>query len=287
VVGEDIEFEVRQPAERLVVNADVLQLEQVLLNLCANARQAIPAAGRIVIEMRSTNLDEAEAPSAPAAAAPRDYAEIRVTDTGVGMDPAVQSRVFEPFFTTKSEGTGLGLAMVHGIVLQHGGLIRLESRMGAGTTVRVLLPIAEEAPLASSRQRKEGDSRLRGGSETILVAEDEPALRKVLARTLEDLGYVVVLAANGVEAARAFEAQSGEIALAILDVVMPVLGGVQAYEQMRGIDPKVRVLFTTGYAPESAQVGDLVTRGGHALLGKPFALDELGSKVREILDARS
>jgi DNA-binding response OmpR family regulator len=149
------------------------------------------------------------------------------------------------------------------------------------------LPVAEEAPASASRSDPSVSSLPRGGPETILIAEDEPALRRVLATTLENLGYMVLTVENGEDAAREFEGRKGEVALAILDVVMPKLGGVQAYERMRAVDPNVRVLFMTGYAPDNAQVSDLVTRGGHALLGKPFQLKEFGSKVRELLDARS
>jgi len=285
VVGEDVELAVRRPAEQIVVKADALQLEQVLLNLCTNARQAMPAGGRVVIELLRTSFDETAAAKESGPLVAGDYAEIRVTDTGVGMDAATQARAFEPFFTTKSEGTGLGLAMVHGIVHQHQGQIRVESRVGRGTTVRVFLPIAQEPPASSSRRDPHVDPLPRGGSDTILVAEDEPALRKLLALTLRDLGYAVVTAENGEQAVREFEARKGQIALAILDVVMPVLGGVQAHERIRLIDPKVKVIFTTGYAPDSAQVSDLVTRGGYALLNKPFQLGELGRKVRALLDA--
>jgi two-component system, cell cycle sensor histidine kinase and response regulator CckA len=283
VVGEGIELEVRRPAEPLVVVADVLQIEQVLLNLCMNARQAIPTVGRIVVETLPARLSADEA--APVLAG--DFVEIRVTDTGAGMDAATQAHAFEPFFTTKGEGMGLGLAMVHGIVHQHGGTTRIESRPGEGTTVRVFLPVSRDAPEASRTPAPTVDAQPRGGSETILVAEDEPALRKVIARTLEALGYAVVTTENGEQAAREFEARRGQFGLAILDIVMPVLGGVQAYERMRCVAPAVNVLFTTGYAPDNAQVSDLVTRGRHAVLRKPFTLAELGSKVRELLDAHS
>jgi PAS domain S-box-containing protein len=284
VIGEDVELVVRRSPEPLLVNADASQLEQVLLNLCTNARQAMPAGGRIVLETVRTRFDAAAVGRAPWAAEGH-WAEVRIVDTGVGIAADTRARIFEPFFTTKSEGTGLGLAMVHGIVHQHRGLLHVDSRLGEGTTVRVCLPLlaGERAPDASASESKVGEAR--GGRETLLVAEDEPALRKLLGATLGELGYEVLAAADGEEAARILESRKDSIALAILDVVMPRLGGVQAYERMRALVPKLKVIFTTGYAPEHAQVSSIVRRRGHAVLAKPFTLEELARKVRETLDS--
>ena len=284
VIGEDVELVVRRSPEPLLVNADASQLEQVLLNLCTNARQAMPAGGRIVLETARTRFDAA-AVGREQGAAEGAWAEVRITDTGVGMAADTRARIFEPFFTTKSEGTGLGLAMVHGIVHQHRGLLHVDSRLGEGTTVRVCLPLLpDERPSdGATPESKVGEAR--GGRETLLVAEDEPALRKLLGTTLGELGYEVLAAADGEEAARVLEARKDSIALAILDVVMPRLGGVQAYERMRALVPKLKVIFTTGYAPEHAQVSAIVRRRGHAVLSKPFTLEELARKVRETLDS--
>jgi PAS domain S-box-containing protein len=281
VISEDIELVVRGPEEPLAVLADALQLEQVLLNLCTNARQAMPAGGRIVFELCRTKFDAARVGREPWASL-GEYAEVRVVDTGIGMDDATRSRIFEPFFSTRSEGTGLGLAMVHGIVHQHRGFLNVESRPGEGTTVRVLLPLAEASAI---RERKRTSTApTPGEGETILLAEDEPALRRLLASTLVELGYEVVVAEDGEEAVRAFEAGRARIALAILDVVMPRLGGLQACKRMRALEPGLKVIFMTGYAPESSQVSEFVTGGGLALLSKPFTLKELGRKVRATLD---
>jgi len=284
VIGEDVELVVRRTPEPLIVNADASQLEQVILNVCTNARQAMPSGGKIVLETTRTQFDAAAVARAPWAAE-GDWAEVRIVDTGVGMAPDTRARIFEPFFTTKSEGTGLGLAMVHGIVHQHRGLLHVDSRLGEGTTVRVFLPLLadEGAPDASTSAPKAAETR--GGRETLLVAEDEPALRKLLAETLGELGYQVVAAADGEEAARILESRREAIPLAILDVVMPRLGGVQAYERMRALAPRLKVIFTTGYAPEHAQVSAIVRRRGHAVLSKPFTLEELARKVRETLDS--
>ena len=226
VIGEDVELVVRRPDQPLVVDVDESQLEQVLLNLCTNSRQAMPRGGRISLELYRTRIDAARAAREPWAS-PGDYAEVRVIDTGVGMDAATRTRIFEPFFTTKDEGTGLGLAMVHGIVHQHRGLLHVESRLGEGTTVRVLLPLVGAGEAGEKKPMNDGPAR--GGGETILVAEDEPALRRLLASTLAELGYEVVIAQDGEEATRAFDACRSRVALAILDVVMPKLGGVEAY----------------------------------------------------------
>ncbi len=286
VIGEDVELMVSRSPEPLIVVADASQLEQVLLNLCTNARQAMPGGGRITLETRRARFGEADVQREPWAAV-GDWAELRIVDSGEGMDETTRARAFEPFFTTKPDGTGLGLAMVHGIVHQHHGMVHVESRPGGGTTVHVYLPIATEAVEATREDAPANGVHIRGGRETLLVAEDEPPLRGLLALTLSELGYDVITASDGEEAARTFAELPGRIALAILDVVMPQLGGVQAYERMRALAPKLKVIFTTGYAPEHAQVSDILRNGGHALLHKPFALKDLGHKVRETLDGRA
>jgi CheY-like chemotaxis protein len=286
VIGEDIELEVQRPVERLVVDADATQLEQVLLNLATNARQAMPAGGKLTIGLRRTTFDEALAARHPGAKA-GDYAELAVSDNGVGMAPQTLARAFEPFFTTKPGGTGLGLAVVHGIVLQHRGLVDIQSRPHEGTRFSVFLPLAPSTGEQAGEAAPRRAPQLQGGSETVLVAEDEPSLRKMLVTTLRELGYSVIEAGDGEEAARAFEAARGTVDLAILDVVMPKLGGVEACARMRAIAPSLKVVFTTGYAPETAQVSEIVTREGHALLSKPFSLDVLARRVRDVLDGRA
>jgi two-component system cell cycle sensor histidine kinase/response regulator CckA len=286
VIGEDVELVTVRTPEPLIVSADAAQLEQVLLNLCTNARQAMPAGGRVVLETRRARFDADDVQHEPWASM-GDWAEVRVVDTGVGMDEATRARAFEPFFTTKPEGTGLGLATVHGIVHQHHGFVHVESRPGGGTTVHVYLPIAAEAVEVVPVPAPSNGVPILGGRETLLVAEDEAPLRGLLALTLSELGYEVITATDGEEAARTFAARRGRISLAILDVVMPHLGGVQAYERMRALDPALKVIFITGYAPQHAQVSDILENGGHALLHKPFALKDLGHKVRETLDGRA
>ena len=216
------------------------------------------------------------------------YVEIVVSDTGVGMDDATRARIFEPFFTTKREGTGLGLATVYGIVQQHGGFVHVESSPGQGTTVRVFLP--QTAELAVSRSRSHGTNgahatKARNGQEVVLVAEDEPSLRALVTMTLSELGYRVITARDGDEAVSQFEKHAKEISLVLLDVVMPGLDVRQAYERLLAVRPDVKVLFTTGYAPASTRLAQLLQSGRVPVIEKPFTPQALAAKVRSAIDA--
>jgi CheY-like chemotaxis protein len=286
IVGEDVELVVERGPDAVAVRADPTQLEQVLLNLCTNARQAMPEGGRLALRTRAVELDDGFATHHPWARA-GSFAEITVTDTGVGMDAATMAHIYEPFFTTKRDGTGLGLATVYGIVQQHGGFLDVESTPGAGTTFRVYLPRTNDAALAASKQNGQSvpvPRELRG-SETILVAEDEPSLRALVTITLTDLGYRVIATRDGVEAVRAFESHAADIGLVVLDVVMPRLDAREAYERIRVIRPDVRVLFTTGYAPASTRLAQLLESGTVPVLEKPFTPVALAMKVRSAIDA--
>jgi PAS domain S-box-containing protein len=264
------------------VSVDSGQIEQVLMNLCVNARDAVNGTGRILITTTVRHLAEAR-PDNPAAS-PGDYVAIAVADNGCGMDPGEVARIFDPFFTTKAvgQGTGLGLSTVYGIIRQHGGFIDVVSRRGEGSTFTVHLPVAtgemeiETQPVAAEVRR---------GSETILVAEDDGHVREFTARALRDNGYDVITAADGEEAVLKAREPNRRIALALLDVVMPGLGGPAAATQIRQLSPDTRVLFASGYAPERYRLPD--GPDGHAdFLGKPFTRAELLTKVREIIDRR-
>jgi PAS domain S-box-containing protein len=283
IVGEDIEFEVVLGSELVVVNADPVQLEQVLLNLCTNARQAMADGGRLRLSISAETFDAAFVASHPWALA-GEFAVITVSDTGVGMDEATRARAFEPFFTTKAEGTGLGLATVYGIVEQHGGFTHLRSSSGEGTTVRVHIPRVGDDALAvtPSVQGAVADTR---GTETLLLAEDEPSLRALAATTLSALGYRVIVTADGEEAVREYELHAADIALVVLDVIMPRMGARVAYERIRRLRPDAKVLFTTGYAPEATRLGELIDGGRTRLLEKPFTPGELAACVRSAIDA--
>jgi CheY-like chemotaxis protein len=212
---------------------------------------------------------------------PGAYLHLRVTDTGHGIDPGTMARLWEPFFTTKSDGTGLGLAMVYGIVKQHGGLVGADSRVGHGSTFHVYLPLDRESrPAASSVPAP----RLEGRGETLLVVEDEALIRDLLAESLGDLGYRVLLAPDGAAAVTLFEAHGGTIDLVILDVVMPRMSGPETLARMVAHNPGVKALFVSGHAPEAAHIAEVLHASGRAFLSKPFVLDALAAKVREVLD---
>jgi CheY-like chemotaxis protein len=243
----------------------------------------MPGGGRLRLRTGSTSFDDAFVRRNPWARA-GSFAELAVADTGVGMDEATQARAFEPFFTTRPEGTGLGLATVYGIVQQHRGFVHLESSPRAGTTFRVYLPLATSESLPPPSLSPQPRDIGRGGRELILLAEDEPSLRALVVATLSSIGYRVIATGDGEEALGEFERRSGDISLVVLDVVMPRMDACTAYERMRAIRPDVRVLFVTGYAPESTRLGEIL-RGAHGhLLEKPFTPQTLSAKVRRILD---
>jgi PAS domain S-box-containing protein len=281
LLGEDVHVVVRLPAARLGAVVDVGQLDQVLVNLCTNARDAMPAGGTLTIEADRVVLDDATA-RARGLARGGAYARLRVADSGEGMPPEVLERIFEPFFTTKEQGkgTGLGLAIVHGIVHQHEGVIGVESAPGRGTAFEVLLPAHDEAAAAAGEAP--APQAARGGSETILLAEDEPLVRSVLRRTLERAGYRVIEAEDGEDALRKFRERSGEVALCLLDVVMPRMNGRDAAEAIAALRPGARILLASGYAADVLQTRGLAA--GVDLLSKPIAPADLLRRVREALD---
>ncbi|RYE94460.1 MAG: response regulator [Myxococcales bacterium] len=282
IIGEDIEIEVRPGSGLPLIFADPAQIEQVVMNLAVNARDAMPDGGRLTLETSPVELDAAALADHPHAL-PGRYARLEVRDTGVGMNPATLARIFEPFFTTKDpgKGTGLGLAVVDGIIEQHEGFLEVASTPGLGTTFRVFLP-EEVGERVSSVP---GVRVVRGGSETILVAEDEPMVRSLAHEILTGLGYTVLLARDGVEAVEMFREHQRSCDLVMLDVVMPRLGGREAYAQIRALAPDMPVLLVTGYSPELAEQrspdSDVTL-----VLQKPYDLELLEGKVREALDRR-
>ena len=285
IVGEDVELSIDRPAEELVIRADPVQLEQVLLNLCTNARQAMPAGGKLRLVSRLVDLDDAFVDRHPWARA-GTFAEIAVRDDGVGMDETTRVRAFEPFFTTKREGTGLGLATVYGIVQQHGGFLHVESAEGAGTTVRVFFPQATDVGASAARANGvHQHAKPVGGHEVVLVAEDEPSLRSLVTMTLTELGYRVITARDGEEAVKRFQENAKDVALVLLDVVMPGIDARQAYEALLAVRPDVKVLFTTGYAPASTRLAQLLQSGRVPVIEKPFTPQALAAKVRSAIDA--
>jgi CheY-like chemotaxis protein len=264
------------------VRADRGQIEQVLINLAVNARDAMPGGGRLTIETQTAILDEAYAQSR-GDVAPGDYAVLVVTDTGTGMSKDVRARVFEPFFTTKEQGkgTGLGLATSYGIVKQSGGHFTVYSELGLGTTMKIYLPsvvsrISYELPTQVAP--------LPRGSETILLVEDEVAVRDLAAKVLALQGYRVLSAGDGEEALRIAAAEP-DIGLLLTDVVMPRMGGRELAERIVGIRPDLRILFATGYT-DDAILQHKLSEHGVRVIQKPYTRDSLARKVRQVLDER-
>ena len=281
LIGENVELVTMLDSQLGHTNADPGQLEQVLLNLCINARDAMPDGGRLEIETLITELDSAFVTTHVGSRVGPCVA-LRVSDTGHGMDAETQSRVFEPFFTTKEErGTGLGLSTVYGIVKQSDGYIWCDSEPGVGTTFTVYLPRFEaEAPAAESESAPAVEA---GGSEVVLLAEDEQVVRRLVKEMLERLGYSVLVASNGAEALERLEEHADRVDLLLTDVVMPGMSGRELAGVVRRRCPKARVLFMSGYA-EDAVESQGVLQPGAQLLEKPFTATNLGAKVRAVLD---
>ena len=285
VVGKDIEIKLGLESELELTLADPTQIEQVLMNLCLNARDAMPKGGELLIETKNVTFDE-EYCRHETNARLGSFVLMCVRDTGQGMDSATIDRIFEPFFTTKElgKGTGLGLATVYGIVKQHGGFVHVQSELDQGSAFHVYLPVA-----SASSDTNEGKTQIgpvRGGRETILLAEDQEGSREIAKETLENLGYTVLCAADGEAAVKLFESNSERIALVLLDVLMPKLSGPDALEKMRARNPALLALFATDYSTESIRL-ELLRRLGAEILQKPFGVATLGHRVREILDQKS
>ena len=282
LLGEDVEMVVDAVPGLWHVKADPGQIEQAIVNLAVNARDAMPAGGRLTIRMRNATLD-----------APRklgitripagEWVTLEIEDTGCGMDEETVARAFEPFFTTKEQGkgTGLGLATVYGIVKQSEGFIEVESEDGKGTHFTIYLPrVAEAAVPVESLGEEE---HVAGGHETVLLVEDEPAVRRLGAASLRAAGFRVLEAADGGEAMLICEQHDGTIDLLLTDVVMPRMNGPQVVERLRSIRPAMKVLYVSGYADDALQSHG-ISDAGAAFLPKPFGPDALVAKVREVLD---
>jgi len=281
VISRDIEIKViTAPLDP--VKADPTQIEQMLMNLCLNARDAMPDGGRLLLETEMVEFDDSYCRFYPQAT-PGRYAVLSVSDTGMGMDTETRERIFEPFFTTKErgKGTGMGLATAYGIVKQHGGLIHVYSEPEQGSLFRVYLPaVSEEMVQGASSPAPARSMADLHGTETILLAEDHEAIREMSRQTLAGLGYRVLAAADGEEALRLCENETP--ALAILDVVMPRLGGPAAATKLATLFPSLPVLFTSGYSQESKGISE---GADSRYLQKPYSPSTLGRTVREILDS--
>jgi PAS domain S-box-containing protein len=279
-VGESVSVVMRLAPARLPIQADPGQIEQVLLNLAVNARDAMPHGGELVVETQELPADEKAPGTAPSAVL------LIVRDTGCGMTEEVQRHIFEPFFTTKEpgKGTGLGLAVVHGIVQQSGGSIRVESTLGLGTTFQIAFPMAE--PAASPPRPADGIAEHEGlrGTETVLVVEDEPAVRRLSAGALSKQGYHVLAAEGPAQAVQVCQRRAGAIHLLLTDLVMPELNGRRLADLLRAQWPEMKVLYMSGYTDDAA-IRREVVEAGLPFLSKPFSPAMLCRKVREVLDS--
>jgi PAS domain S-box-containing protein len=286
LIGEDIHLETNSQADLGLVKADRSQIEQVILNLAVNARDAMPGGGRITIETANVELD-ASFTRVPQVLAPGRYVMLAVTDSGTGMDAETQAHIFEPFFTTKEKGkgTGLGLATVYGIVKQSGGYVWVYSEPGHGATFKIYLPRIEEAGAAPlAREPSETRALPRGSSEMVLLVEDERGVRELAREYLETSGYRVIEAENGHVALELAAMHAGPIDVLVTDVVMPGIGGRELAERVTQIRPGIKILYMTGYT-DRAIVHHGILETDAVLLQKPFTLGTLASKLREILTA--
>jgi two-component system cell cycle sensor histidine kinase/response regulator CckA len=281
LIGEDVEFTIVLAPNISPVKVDAGQIEQVIMNLAVNARDAMPQGGKLTIETKDAELEECYAQTHPEAKAGR-FVMVAFSDTGCGMTPEVKARIFEPFYTTKGvgQGTGLGLAVVHGIVKQSGGNIDVYSEVGVGTTFRIYLPTAQQpvAPLPGN-----GLEAVSRGSETILLVEDEESVRDLATIILQKCGYKVMTAPEGLAALQLVANCREKIDLLLTDVVMPQMGGRKLAETLLAEHPELRVLFMSGYT-DDAVVRHGVLQSNTNFLQKPFTPNSLAKKVREILD---
>ena len=281
VIGEDIEFTTAFSGKDLLVMADAGQLEQVFMNLATNARDAMPHGGRLSICLKRVVVKEGsealyDLPSSG------NYALVSVADTGTGIDNGSMDKLFEPFYTTKEvgKGTGLGLSIVYGIIKQHEGSVLVGSEAGKGTTFNIYLPLVEGHAV---EEKSTTLPAVNGGTETILLAEDEELVRTFLARILERSGYTVITAEDGEDAVRKFGEGTGAISLVLTDMVMPRKNGMEIFEEISKIDPGTKVIFISGYTPETIHKKGIIPSEVE-FITKPFKKDDLLRKVREVLD---
>jgi CheY-like chemotaxis protein len=284
LIGEDIELVTITDPELGAVRADKGQIEQIIMNLAVNARDAMPHGGKLTIETGDVYLDE-KYERTHLDVTPGPYVMLAVSDNGVGMDAETQSHIFEPFFTTKmiGQGTGLGLATVYGIVRQSGGHIWVYSEPGQGTTFKIYLPRVEEA-LSIAEPKAIEVTELKG-RETILVVEDDDTLREVITRGLKRFGYGVLTAANGGEALLTCEKRKGPIHLLLTDVVLPQMGGRELAGRLVALRPDLKVLYMSGYT-ENAIVNHGILDEDVGFLQKPFKVNAMVRKIRKVLDAK-
>jgi PAS domain S-box-containing protein len=279
VIGEDIEFRTDLSSESLIVLADSGQIEQVLMNLATNARDAMRKGGIIYVTTEKVDIKKAT----PGLSLKQgEYAMLAFSDAGQGMSESVRQRIFEPFFTTKEvgKGTGLGLSIVYGIVKQHDGDIYVYSEPGSGTTFKIYLKLISSSPLCLD----EADScEIAGGTEAVLIAEDDTDVRRLFREVLENLGYKVIEAADGEEAVARYIEHQDDIKLLLFDVIMPKKNGKEAFEEIRKINQKIKIIFSSGYTADIINIKGFGEDYAN-LISKPISPAGLAAKVREVLD---
>ncbi len=281
IIGEDITLSTSVPERSIWAVVDSGQIDQVLMNLAANARDAMPKGGRLFVELQQQEIDAAFV-HAHGFGTPGEYALLTVSDTGEGMDEETRNRIFDPFFTTKvaGKGTGLGLAIVYGIVIQHKGFVNVYSEPGVGTTFRIYLPMVQ--PELDCRSEAVAVEPCVRGTETILVAEDDPHVLDLVTSVLGQYGYSIIHAVNGAEAVEKFR-ENDRIKLVLMDIIMPVMNGKEAADQIRRLQPEARILFTSGYTAEIIMSRCDLEEGAELIM-KPVKPALLLKKVREMLD---
>lgn len=282
LIGEDVETRFTPCEEELIMVADPVQIEQVLMNLATNARDAMPEGGLFSIETSFLRLDE-EFVAMHGFGTPGDYAVIVISDTGVGMDPDTRQRIFEPFFTTKEvgRGTGLGLSVVYGILQRHDGHVRVYSDQGMGTTFQLYLPLSR---CRESSLKVSSFTTAEGGSETILLAEDNPELREVIDLTLSASGYTVIATENGEDAVAKFKTSAERIDLLLLDMIMPKMSGMDVFNDARSVRPDIKVLFLSGYPSDMIEDRGLM-KSEFRYISKPISPNSLLKAIRDVLDS--
>jgi PAS domain S-box-containing protein len=261
------------------VEADQSQIEQVILNLYVNAWQAMPSGGDLYLQSENVSFDEDHVK--PLGIEPGRYVKLSITDTGVGMDEATKQRIFDPFFTTKEmgRGTGLGLASVYGIIKNHGGIIGVNSKKGEGTTFTIYMPASDKGIV----EEKGVPGETLKGTETVLLVDDEDRIVDIGKKILKIMGYKVLVARSGKEAIELYKKNQAGIDIVVLDMIMPGIGGGEAYDRLKEINPHVRVLLSSGYSI-NGEATEILERGCNGFVQKPFSMKELSRRIREILD---
>jgi CheY-like chemotaxis protein len=281
-VSKEIVIRTNFTGDGALVNGDEGQIQQAVLNLLLNARDAMTRGGTVTVATACTIAD-AHTTRQFASVKPGPFVTVTVTDTGMGMEKTVQERIFEPFFTTKDHGTGLGLSVLYGVVQSHGGFINLESEPGRGTTFTLFLPRSDQRIKVARQERQQQIPR---GTEHLLVIEDEASVREIARDMLTDLGYTVITAPDGRTGVDTYRSRQASVDLILLDMNMPLMGGREAFEKIKRINPGIRIIILTGYGERVIESSSFPGEV-NGFVQKPFHLEDIAMKVRKALDART